>query len=138
MTNGSLYTQNVYTNSKKIFELYDIINDPFEQNDLSKEYPDVFKSMKKTFNEAPFVLQPPYINPTTMYLYGDRFPDKPEIEGSPWLDREYEVAKKHSPFIQTIVFAWILFLAFKQITFPLLLIVIFLILYFVRKKIINN
>ena len=73
------YTQNVYTNSKKTFELYDIINDPFEQNDLSKEYPDVFKSMKKTFNEAPFVLQPPYINPTTMYLYGDRFPDKPEI-----------------------------------------------------------
>ena len=132
------YTQNVYTNSKKTFELYDIINDPFEQNDLSKEYPDVFESMKKTFNEAPFVLQPPYINPTTMYLYGDRFPDKPEIEGSPWLDREYEVAKKHSPFIQTIVFSWVLFLAFKQITFPLLLIIIFLILYFVRKKIVNN
>ena len=44
------YTQNVYTNSKKTFELYDIINDPFEQNDLSKEYPDVFKSIKKSFD----------------------------------------------------------------------------------------
>ena len=132
------YTQNVYTNSEKRFELYDIISDPFEKNDVSKEFPEIFKSMKKTLNEAPFVLQPPYINPTQMYLYGDQFPDKPEIVGSPWLDREYEVAKIHSTFVQTIVFTWVLFLAFKQFTLPLLLILVFFILYFVRKKIINS
>jgi len=103
-----------------------------------KNFQRYLNRMKKTFNEAPFVLQPPYINPTQMYLYGDQFPDKSKIVGSPWLDREYEVAKIHSPFVQTIVFTWVLFLAFKQFTLPLLLILVVFILYFVRKKIINS
>ncbi len=132
------YAQNVYTNSNKKFELYDIVNDPFEKTDLSKDYPVIFESMKRTLKDAPFVLQPPYINPTQMYLYGDQFPDEPIIIGSPWLDREYEVKELPSSFTQTIVFAWVLFLAFKQYTVPLLLIILLTIVYIFRKKIFNS
>ena len=113
------YRHNVFLDSEKVFELYDVNKDPYEQNELSEKHPEVFNSMKETFYKMPMVVHPPNINPTQMYLYGDQFPDNARINGSPWLDREYEVKQIPSPFIQSIVFTWILFLTFKQITIPI-------------------
>ena len=104
--------------SKAIFELYDVQNDPYETNELSNVYPDILNEMKKTLNEIPFVFQPGYFNATHFYLYGDRYNG---IHGDPWLDRTYEEKEFHSPFVQAFIFTWILFLAFKKISIPLLI-----------------
>ena len=44
------YRKFIYDNeSEEIFELYDILNDPYEKYDLSQEHPEILESMKKTF-----------------------------------------------------------------------------------------
>ena len=118
--------------SDAIFELYDIQNDPYETKDLSDIYPDIFNEMKNTLNEMPFVLAPEYFNATHAYLYGDQYNG---VKDDPWLDRTYEEKEFHSSFVQAIVFTWIIFLAFKQISIPLL--ILFLIFcYYICSKII--
>ena len=74
-------------NSEKIFELYDIQNDPYEKNNLSSEHPEIFESMKNTLINMPIVIETPYINPVQSYLYGDRYIG---INDSPWLERNYK------------------------------------------------
>ena len=125
------YSKNVYADSEKTYELYDILNDPYEKKELSAQYPDIFESMKSTLNKKPFVLEPPYFNPTHAYLYGDYYRG---ISGSPWLKREYEEKDLHSPLVQNLVFMWILFLAFKKITIPSMLILIMGIIFLIRRK----
>ena len=46
---------------KKFFELYDILNDPYEKYDLSQEHPEILESMKKTFYEKPINLETPFL-----------------------------------------------------------------------------
>lgn len=128
------YRHNVFLDSEKVFELYDVSKDPYEQNELSEKHPEVFNSMKETFYKMPMVVHPPNINPTQMYLYGDQFPDNARITGSPWLDREYEVKQIPSPFIQSIVFTWILFLTFKQITIPIAISLLLVIGYLIKVR----
>ena len=41
------YSQNVQVRGKKTYELYDILKDPYETNDLSLDYPLVFNEMKE-------------------------------------------------------------------------------------------
>ena len=88
--------------------------------------------MKNTLNEMPFVLAPEYFNATHFYLYGDRYNG---IHGDPWLNRTYEEKEFHSPFVQAIVFTWIIFLAFKQISIPLLILLL-IFCYYIYTKII--
>ena len=118
--------------SDVVFELYDIQNDPYETKDLSDIYPDILNEMKSTLNEMPFVLAPEYFNATHAYLYGDQYNG---VKDDPWLDRTYEEKEFHSSFVQAVVFTWIIFLAFKQISIPLL--ILFLIFcYYIYSKII--
>ena len=51
-----------------------------------------------------------------------------------WLDREYEVKQIPSPFIQSIVFTWILFLTFKQITIPIAVSLLLVIGYLIKVR----
>tara|TARA_A100001011_G_scaffold51106_1_gene49074 strand:- start:966 stop:2525 length:1560 start_codon:yes stop_codon:yes gene_type:complete len=118
-------------NSKKIFELYDVQNDPYEKNNLSSQYPDIFESMKKTLINMPVIIDTPYINPVQSYLYGDRYIG---ITESPWLKREYEEKNLPHPIVQNIIFAWIIFLTFKQFIIPILVIFIFLIYLIIKKN----
>ena len=88
-------------NSEKIFELYNIQNDPYEKNDLSSEHPEIFESMKNTLINMPIVIETPYINPVQSYLYGDRYIG---INDSPWLKRDYKEEDLPHPIVQNIIF----------------------------------
>jgi hypothetical protein len=129
-----LYYRNfVYNeNSEKIFELYNVIDDPYEKYELSEQYPDVFDSMKKTFDENPLIIETPFINPVQSYLYGDRYIG---ITDSPWLERTYKEKELPHPIVQNLVFVWIIFLTFKHIIIPVL-ILLTLIFYFMKFR--NN
>ena len=87
--------------------------------------------MKNTLNDMPFVLAPEYFNATHAYLYGDKYNG---IHGDPWLDRTYEEKEFHTPIVQAFVFTWIIFLSFKQITIPLLILLLIFTyyIYFIR------
>ena len=126
------YRRFIYdNNSDPIFELYDIQNDPYETNELSAAYPDIFEEMKNTLNDMPFVLAPEYFNATHAYLYGDKYNG---INGDPWLDRTYEEKEFHTPIVQAFVFTWIIFLSFKQITIPLLILLLIFTYYIYYKR----
>ena len=129
-----LYYRNfVYNeNSEKIFELYNVNDDPYEKYELSEKYPDVFESMKKTFDENPLIIETPYINPVQSYLYGDRYIG---ITDSPWLERTYKEKELPHPIVQNLVFGWIIFLTFKHIIIPVL-ILLTLVFYFMKFR--NN
>ena len=118
--------------SKKVFELYDILNDPYEKYDLSLKHPDILESMKKTFYEKPINFETPFFNPVHSYLHGDKYVG---INNSPWLERNYEEKNPPHPIIQNIIFVWIVFVTFKEFIVPIFLIGIILIsMYFYRKK----
>ena len=118
--------------SKKVFELYDILNDPYEKYDLSLKHPEILESMKKTFYEKPINFETPFFNPVHSYLHGDKYVG---INNSPWLERNYEEKNPPHPIIQNIIFVWIVFVTFKEFIVPIFLIGIILIsMYFYRKK----
>ena len=118
------YSQNIQTNGPKKYELYDIINDPYETTDLSDDNPVVFNEMKQTIDNQVLWMNPPILDPVMMYLWGDRFTDDTKFIGNPWLERDYQVREPPSPFISKIIFAWILFLANKAIFITIILILI--------------
>ena len=118
------YSQNIQTNGPKKYELYDIINDPYETTDLSDDNPVVFNEMKQTIDNQVLWMNPPILDPVMMYLWGDRFTDGTKFIGNPWLERDYQVREPPSPFISKIIFAWILFLANKAIFITIILILI--------------
>ena len=119
-------------NSKKIFELYDILNDPYEKYDLSLEHPEILESMKKTFYEKPINLETPFFNPVHSYLHGDKYIG---INDSPWLERNYEEKNPPHPIIQNIIFTWIVFLTFKEFIIPILfMVILFISIYLYRRK----
>jgi arylsulfatase A-like enzyme len=118
------YSQNIQANGPKTYELYDILNDPYETNDLSQQYQEVFNEMKNTMDNQTIWMNPPKINPVMMFLWGDRFTDETRFIGSPWLNRDYELKEPPSPFINAILFAWIMILAFKEIVILAILIIL--------------
>jgi hypothetical protein len=113
------YSQNVQVKGKKTYELYDILKDPYETNDLSLDYPIVFNEMKSEIDNQVLWMNPPIINPVMMFLWGDRFVTTSRFVGSPWLERDYELKTPPHPIIENLIFIWILILAnkFKVIGF---------------------
>tara|TARA_B100000768_G_scaffold62415_1_gene60453 strand:+ start:2551 stop:4107 length:1557 start_codon:yes stop_codon:yes gene_type:complete len=113
------YSQNVQVKGKKTYELYDILKDPYETNDLSLDYPIVFNEMKWEIDNQVLWMNPPIINPVMMFLWGDRFVTTSRFVGSPWLERDYELKTPPHPIIENLIFIWILMLAnkFKVIGF---------------------
>ena len=113
------------------YKLFNIIEDPFEQNDLSKQRPEIFNAMKKTITsyiERDVVGD---MNPAHAYLHGDDRQGGVEL-GSPWMDGDYELKSPPSAISSFFIFLWILIQAFKyQLTAAILFIV--LIIYAFRK-----
>ena len=113
------------------YKLFNIIEDPFEQNDLSRERPEIFNAMKKTITsyiERDVVGD---MNPAHAYLHGDDRQGGVEL-GSPWMDGGYELKSPPSAISSFFIFLWILIQAFKyQLTATILFIV--LIFYAFRK-----
>ena len=127
------YRKFIYDNeSEEIFELYDILNDPYEKFDLSLKHPEILESMKKTFYDKPINLETPFFNPVHSYLYGDKYIG---INNSPWLERDYEEKNPPHPIIQNIIFTWIVFLTFKEFIIPIIFMIFILIgIHFNKKK----
>ena len=88
--------------------------------------------MKKTLINMPVIIDTPYINPVQSYLYGDRYIG---ITDSPWLERTYKEKELPHPIVQNLVFGWIIFLTFKHIIIPVL-ILLTLVFYFMKFR--NN
>ena len=113
------------------YKLFNIIEDPFEQNDLSKQRPEIFNAMKKTITsyiERDVVGD---MNPAHAYLHGDDRQGGVEL-GSPWMDGDYELKSPPSAISSFFIFLWILIQAFKyQLASSVLFIV--LIFYAFRK-----
>ena len=131
--NWKLYfKKNIYINSKEIFELYDIINDPYERKELSSDYPEIFESMKETLNENLIINDVGFYNGAQAFLYGDRYT---EISESPWLDRNYEEKDPPSSIIQFIILSWILIIAYKEF---FILIIMVSIIYLIQRKSLNK
>ena len=107
------YRQNVQTNGPKVYELFNIIEDPFETKDLSQIHQSIFLEMKETIDNQTLWMNPPVIDPVMMYLWGDRFTDDQRFIGEPWLVRDYELKSPPPPFKANLIFIWILILANK-------------------------
>ena len=105
------------------YQLFNIIKDPFEKNDLAEKEPEIFNTMKKTINayiERDVVGD---MNPAHAYLHGDDRQGGVEL-GSPWMDGDYELNNPPSSVASFFIFLWILVQAFKyQLVATLLLIV---------------
>ena len=105
------------------YQLFNIIKDPFEKNDLAEKEPEIFNAMKKTINayiERDVVGD---MNPAHAYLHGDDRQGGIEL-GSPWMDGDYELNNPPSLVASFFIFLWILVQAFKyQLVATLLLIV---------------
>ena len=106
------------------YKLFNIIEDPFEQNDLAEEEPEIFNAMKKTITsyiERDVVGD---MNPAHAYLHGDDRQGGIEL-GSPWMDGDYELNNPPSSVASFFIFLWILIQAFKyQLTAAILFIVL--------------
>ena len=94
------------------YQLFNIIEDPFEQNDLAEEEPEIFKAMKKTITSYVERDVVGNMNPAHGYLHGDNEQGGVEI-GSPWLDGGYELNNPPSAVTSFFIFLWILVQAFK-------------------------
>ncbi len=94
------------------YQLFNIIKDPFEKNDLSEEEPEIFNAMKKTINSYIENDVVGDMNPAHAYLHGDDRQGGIEI-GSPWMDGDYELNNPPSSVASFFIFLWILIQAFK-------------------------
>ena len=106
------------------YQLFNIIEDPFEQNDLAEEEPEIFKAMKKTITSYVERDVVGNMNPAHGYLHGDNEQGGVEI-GSPWMDGDYELNNPPSSVASFFIFLWILIQAFKyQLTAAFLFVVL--------------
>ena len=113
------------------YQLFNIIEDPLEKNNLVEEEPEIFNAMKKTITSYIERDVVGNMNPAHGYLHGDNEQGGIEI-GSPWLDGGYELKSPPSAISSFFIFLWILIQAFKyQLTATILFIV--LIFYAFRK-----
>ena len=94
------------------YQLFNIIEDPFEKNNLAEEEPEIFKTMKKTITSYTERDVVGYINPAHAYLHGDDRQGGVEL-GSPWMDGDYELNNPPSAVTSFFIFLWILIQAFK-------------------------
>ena len=105
------------------YQLFNIIKDPFEKNDLSEKEPEIFNAMKKTINSYIEKDVVGDMNPAHAYLHGDDRQGGIEL-GSPWMDGDYELNNPPSSVASFLIFLWILIQAFKyQLVASLLFII---------------
>ena len=105
------------------YQLFNIIKDPFEKNDLSEKEPEIFNAMKKTINSYIEKDVVGDMNPAHAYLHGDDRQGGIEL-GSPWMDGDYELNNPPSSVASFFIFLWILIQAFKyQLVASLLFII---------------
>jgi arylsulfatase A-like enzyme len=128
------YSQNMQTLGSKTYELYDILNDPLETENLSSKYPDIFNDMKETIDSQTLWMNPPLINPPMMYLWGDRFHTEDRFLGNPWLDRNYELKTPPNKIVSALIFIWILIQAKKNLFLGILLALITMTIIYKKRK----
>jgi arylsulfatase A-like enzyme len=105
------YSNPVMISGGAKYSLFNVMNDPYEQNDLSSSNVEIFEQMKITMMSMEENNVQPNINPVKQYLYGDT--EGGEIVGSPWLEGDYKTEGTPSGFVSFFVMSWIIFLAFK-------------------------
>ena len=113
------------------YRLFNIIEDPFEKNDLSKVRPKILEEMKETLTsyiERDVVGD---MNPAHAYLHGDDRQGGIAL-GTPWLDGNYELNMPPSSISTFFITIWILIQAFKYYLAALLLFIV-AIFYAVKK-----
>ena len=114
------------------YSLFNIIEDPYEKNDLSRIEIEIFEAMRKTLLEIPERDVVGNLNPAHAYLHGDDAQGGVEL-GSPWLDGEYELNDPPSALYSFFIILWILIQAFKYQLFIILL-SIGLVIYLFKRK----
>ena len=114
-----------------IYKLFNIIEDPFEKDDLSKSQPEIFEEMKKVLSSLPERDVVGDMNPAHAYLYGDDRQGGIEL-GSPWLDGNYEFNYPPSLIVTIFISIWILIQAYIYYLIALS-VLIFIIFYFLKK-----
>ena len=105
------YSNPVMISGGAKYSLFNVMNDPYEQNDLSSSNVEIFEQMKITMMSMEENNVQPNINPVKQYLHGDT--EGGEIVGSPWLEGDYKTEGTPSGFVSFFVMSWIIFLAFK-------------------------
>ena len=113
------------------YSLFDILEDPYEKNDLSEEHPQIVVAMKKTLTsyiERDVVGD---MNPAHAYLHGDDRQGGVAL-GSPWLDGDYELHEPPNAISTFFITIWIVIQAFKYYLIALTLLV-FALIYIFRK-----
>ena len=113
------------------YKLFNIIEDPFEKNDLSEAFPKVFEKMKNTITSIKEKDVVGDMNPAHAYLHGDDRQGGNEL-GSPWLDGDYELNNPPSAISTIFISIWILIQAFKYYLLTVGLLV-FIIYYSIKK-----
>ena len=111
------------------YSLFNIIEDPYEQNDLSEKESEVFERMKLTISSIVERDVVGDMNPAHAYLHGDDRQGGIPL-GSAWLDGDYEFTKPPSLIASIFITIWIMILAFKEYLFLLLLVILMPIIYF--------
>tara|TARA_B100000780_G_scaffold154109_1_gene107772 strand:+ start:3858 stop:5414 length:1557 start_codon:yes stop_codon:yes gene_type:complete len=109
----------MFLDANETYSLFNIIEDPFEANDLSEVELDIFEHMKTYMQNIDQSNSMPLIQPAHTYFYGDS--EGGEVIGSPWLDRDYEISEYPSPVASFFIMLWIIILSFKYYLLGLLL-----------------
>jgi len=109
----------MFPGSNGTYSLFNIIDDPFESNDLSKIELKVFDDMTAYMKNIDKSKSMPLINPAHTYFYGDS--EGGEVIGQPWLDRDYEISEYPSPVASFFIMLWVIILSFKYYLLAFLL-----------------
>jgi hypothetical protein len=120
----------MFPGSGGTYSLFNIVDDPFESNDLSTLEVKIFEDMTAYMQNIDKSKSMPLINPAHAYYYGDS--EGGEVIGRPWLDRDYEISEYPSPVASFFIMLWVIILSFKYYLLALLL-AISLAIYAVKK-----
>jgi arylsulfatase A-like enzyme len=93
------------------FKLFNIVNDPYEKEDLSTTEINIFNEMKDTLMNIEELNSIGTIDPVHAYLHGDT--EGGNVIGSPWLDRDYELNQPVSKTAGFFIMIWVLIQSFK-------------------------
>jgi len=109
----------MFPGSNGTYSLFNIVDDPFESNDLSNLEVKIFEDMTAYMKNIDKSKSMPLINPAHTYFYGDS--EGGEVIGRPWLDRDYEISEYPSPVASFFIMLWVIILSFKYYLLALLL-----------------
>ena len=109
----------MFPGSNGTYSLFNIVDDPFESNDLSNLEVKIFEDMTAYMKNIDKSKSMPLINPAHTYYYGDS--EGGDVIGLPWLDRDYEISEYPSPVASFFIMLWVIILSFKYYLLALLL-----------------